>query len=191
MKYLYLLIAFLPSLTFAEPLPKQWHVVTNGEYKAGIEISKNKTKAAFIKSGNVGNDSYSIITQSISCKNYSDNIKISADLKTEYVSERAGIFVKVDGANEIWIDNFKTRPIQGTKDWQRHFSVVPIPENCEQITFGFILVGGGSVWADNFSIESSTEDPTTDYKQPGRIDNPENLNFDKKSHINPHIKRTQ
>ena len=178
MKLLYLILAFFPSLSFAEPLPKQWLVMTNGVYETGIEKESSKGNVAFIRSGNVKNDNYSIVTQTISCGSYKENVKVSADLRTNDVRSRAGLFVKVDGSNSVWIDNFKSRPIMGTTDWSSYVSIVPIPENCKQLTFGFILEGSGSVWADNFNVTSSSENPTTDYRVPARIDKPENLNFD-------------
>ena len=70
----------------------------------------------------------------------------------------------------------QSRPIQGTRDWQKYEIVLDVPDNSLGIAFGFLLVGQGEGWVDDMQLEAVGQDvPTTDYynylpQQPVNLD---------------------
>jgi hypothetical protein len=80
-----------------------------------------------------------------------------------------------------WRDNMDSRPITNTADWRRYEIVLDVPQSATSIAFGFFLWGSGTVWADDFKLERvDASVPRTVGDNGARLDEPRNLNFDRK-----------
>ncbi len=93
---------------------------------------------------------------------YGKNIKISAYIKTQNVSEGyGGIWIRVEGTNRsiISFDNMNDNGVIGTTDWHKISITVPYDsEYSESIYFGGLLTGNGKVWFDDFTIQVDGKD---------------------------------
>jgi beta-lactamase regulating signal transducer with metallopeptidase domain len=92
-------------------------------------------------------------------------VRMSAYIKTENLSERAGMWMRVDGKSEnpLAFDNMNSRPITGTSTWKRYEIVLDVSENAINIAFGVLVAGSGKVWIDDvqFDIVDSKQVQTT------------------------------
>lgn len=105
-------------------------------------------------------------------------VRFRAWLKTSDVVGWAGVWVRVDGADDTGIafDNMQDRPLRGTTDWTRCEVVLDIDEQAASVSFGALLSGAGTVWIDAFTIDPVGEDvPVTDLRKQNQ---PKNLNFE-------------
>ncbi|MFC1884545.1 hypothetical protein ACFL2O_07230 [Thermodesulfobacteriota bacterium] len=92
-------------------------------------------------------------------------LRMTAYVKTQNVSGRAGLWMRVDGPNgkEYSFDNMQNRPIKGDTEWSKYDCILDVPEDSKYILFGLILEGSGKAWVDDFSFETVGSDvPTTD-----------------------------
>ena len=80
-------------------------------------------------------------------------ITASCWLKTKDVIQYAQMWLRIDNANGKMLDiiNYPAQ-LKGTTDWQRYEKTINLPEDAHVIYFGFLLVGKGKVWADDFSL---------------------------------------
>lgn len=109
-------------------------------------------------------------------------IRLSGFLRTENVTAFAGMWMRVDDAagDVLQFDNMSNRPIKGNTNWNYYSLVLDVPENSQVISFGIMLSGHGTVWADQLVFtEISTSIPTTNQEVQHKLhDDPINLSFD-------------
>lgn len=80
-------------------------------------------------------------------------VRLSANLRTERAG-RVQMWMKVAGAGErvLAFDDMQSRPLRGTNRWRRYSIVLQVPANATEISYGFLLAGSGTVWANDFAI---------------------------------------
>ncbi len=87
-------------------------------------------------------------------------------------------------------DNMKDRPIKGTTEWRKYEVVLDVPEEAEDIFFGFLLHGTGRAWVDDITFDVVGRDvATTDLRLEPQINDegpspdlpkePRNLDFER------------
>jgi hypothetical protein len=47
----------------------------------------------------------------------------------------------------------QTRPVRGSTEWTEYEIVLDVPEGSTRITYGFLLIGAGTVWGDDLKVE--------------------------------------
>jgi AraC family transcriptional regulator len=102
--------------------------------------------------------------QKISAEQYKGKvIRLSAIFKTEQVSSRAGIWVRIEDANSsvVGFDNMDNQPLSGDQPWRRYSVILDVPQNADTIAFGSLIIGTGTMWFDSFKLESLGESQAT------------------------------
>ena len=183
----------LPSTLRAE-FPKDW-----GGGGEGYELSRDETvKHGGKASGSVkakdDAKNFGSLTSAFAAEKFKGKrLRMSAWVKTDNIEGFVGLWMRVDGREKIALafDNMQERPIKGTNDWKKYEVVLDIPDQAEEIYFGFLVDGKGQGWVDDFSFEAVGNDvPKTskDDLQPadrvGELNSnlrkePANLDFEK------------
>jgi len=170
--------------------PKGWFVTGNAptDYVFGTDtkIAHAGGKSAYIRAGKnagAGNASVSFasLAQVISPAAYrGKRIRLSGYLRSEDAA-KAQMMMRIDGPGKhvTGFDNMESRPVRGNTDWKRYDIVLDVPDDTVDIFFGFLLVGNGEVWADDFTLESvGHEVPVTGNTPPPLSPVPVNMGFE-------------
>lgn len=177
-------------------LPEGWFVAGNQpkSYKMGTDssITKSGDYSAIIKSLDNKIEGFGTLMQRCSPDKFiGKRIRMSGYIKSENVTEWAGLWVRVDvGKVTVSFDNMHDRSVTGTTDWKKYEIVLDVPTNATAIAYGALLSGTGQIWFDSlkFEIVDKTVEPTgiskecniQDEKKPeGLITEPTNLDFEK------------
>ncbi|HMN46367.1 MAG TPA: hypothetical protein PKE27_17445 [Povalibacter sp.] len=91
-------------------------------------------------------------------------MRFSADVRADSVTEGGGLWMRIDGAaaKMLAFDNMQSRPIKGTRDWQRYSVVLDVADEASAINFGLLMSGKGRLWMDDLKLEPvGTEVPVT------------------------------
>lgn len=74
-------------------------------------------------------------------------------LKTEGVTEFAGLWIRVDGnsGNPVGYDNMRSQGLRGSTDWKEYSIRIPLASNGTYVYFG-VLTEGGTTWADDLEL---------------------------------------
>ncbi|MEN0642367.1 AraC family transcriptional regulator [Alkalicoccobacillus gibsonii] len=155
-------------------------------YEMGIdhEVVHQGKGSAYLKSKTVlDTEEFSTMMQQCKAEKFRNKrIKFSGFIRTQELENLASLWMRVDNAtgDVLQFDNMSNRPIKGTTNWNRYSIVLDVPEQSSVLSFGVILTGKGTVWADHFSFEEVNEDtPTTNLEIHGELqDEPVNLSFD-------------
>lgn len=155
-------------------------------YEMGIdhEVVHQGKASGYLKSKTVlDSTEFATMMQSFKANKFlGKRIRLSSFIRTEEVDTFAGMWMRVDDTmeNVLQFDNMSNRPIKGTTNWNRYSIVLDVPTQSAVISFGIILSGQGTVWADQFTFEEVNENvPTTNLEVHGELlDEPVNLSFE-------------
>jgi len=140
------------------------------------DIKYNNDSSIYLKSIADVKEGFGTIMRNTKPDKYiNKRIKLTGYIKSENVSNWAGMWMRVDGPEHnrsLQFDNMKNRPIKGTNDWTKYEIVLDVPENSTNIAYGVLVAGNGLVWFSNMSLETVTNDiPITNMEpKPETID---------------------
>ena len=116
---------------------------------------------------------------------------MTAYVKTDGAEGWTGLWMRIDGKEKTGLafDNMMGRPVKGTTEWKKYDVVLDVPDEAEEITFGYLVAGKGRGWVDDIAFEAVGKDvPTTGIEaQPmdrqgeiikGLPNEPKNLDFE-------------
>jgi hypothetical protein len=157
-------------------------------YEMGIDkgAGKDGGNAATIKSIDKKIVGFGTLMQQIKPDKYlGKRVRMTGFVKTENVTNWAGLWLRVDQSNSqqpLSFDNMNDRTIKGTTDWTKYEIVLDVPSNASLIAYGALLNGTGQIWFDNIAFEVVDDNvPTTSSlngRKPVTQDEPTNLGFD-------------
>jgi hypothetical protein len=188
-----LILSFAAFMTFgfglSGDMPKGWFKSGNvpDSYKFGSDtiVFKNGHKSSFIESIDKNIDGFATLMQTCSAKNYlGTRIKMTGYIKSENVSDWAGMWLRVDSRTEmksLSFDNMQDRPVTGTSDWTRCEIVLDVPEESGTLNFGALISGIGKIWFDNIKFEildNKTPVVPKEFNAMPVPEKPENLDFE-------------
>lgn len=171
-------------------LPKGWFKAGDSpsKYEMGIDkgAGSDGKNVATIKSIEKKIGGFGTLMQESKVGKYAGKkIKMSAKVKSENVTEWAGLWLRVDqvGSREpLAFDNMQDRAIKGNSDWKKYEIILDVPENASMLAYGCLLAGTGQVWFTNVTFEiigtevKSTE--SNNFKKSNIQSEPTNLNFE-------------
>jgi RNA polymerase sigma factor (sigma-70 family) len=132
------------------------------------DIKHSGNASGLIESTGPALDGFGTFTQGIRAERYrGKRLRLSAYAKSSRASGNAGLWMRVDGKTRspLAFDNMMNRPIRGTTDWKKYEVVLDIPEEAENLFFGFLMAGGGRAWVDDITLETVGKDvKVTDLK---------------------------
>ena len=181
-------LAMLLCLPVRADAPEGWRIAGSrpADFEFGIDthvVHAGSTGSGYIRRVGGSSPGFGTLMQLFNAGNYRDTrVRLSAYLKTER-AQRGQMWLRIDGPGDqvLGFDNMDARPITNTADWRRYEIVLDVPQSATSIAFGFFLSGSGTVWADDFKLERvDTSVPRTVGDNGARLDEPRNLNFDRK-----------
>jgi RNA polymerase sigma factor (sigma-70 family) len=92
----------------------------------------------------------------IPAKYYGKQVKLSGYLKTIDLTGWTGLMLQMTEGVEQLAEgtlNMRDNPIRGDSDWQYYELTAVVPETCQSITYGLILVGAGKVWLSQLEFD--------------------------------------
>ncbi|WP_408641606.1 helix-turn-helix domain-containing protein [Solibacillus palustris] len=155
-------------------------------YEMGIdhEVVHQGVASGYLKSKTVlDSTEFSTMMQTFKANQFvGKRIRLSCFIRTKDVDTYTGMWMRVDDTmgDVLQFDNMSNRPIKGNTNWNRYSIILDVPVQSAVISFGIILAGQGTVWADQFIFEEVNESiPTTNLEVHGELlDEPINLSFD-------------
>ena len=96
---------------------------------------------------------FSTINQVIDIDFAGSTLELRGFLRTENVSEFAGLWMREDGEqNNLAFDNMEGQNLKGTTEWKEYSIVLPLKPEARKLNFGVLLVGTGKAWADDLQL---------------------------------------
>ena len=136
---------------------------TTTDYQLRVDPQGGRGGSSGVRiDGTPGAEGFLGVLQRIDAARYRGRaLRLAAWVRVEGVTGRAALFLRIDGRERrpVEFDNMRDRPIRGARGWERHEIVLPVPKEAVEIAFGGFLVGGGTAWVDDFSLEPVSAEP--------------------------------
>lgn len=72
---------------------------------------------------------------------------------TDVAKGFAGLMMRIDGkSGTLQFNNMQGENLHGTQDWKQYSIKLPYPTGADKIYIGALLVGPGTLWADQFEL---------------------------------------
>lgn len=135
-------------------------------YDMSIDMSQkfNGNPSACIRSTMENPPNFGLVHQTIGAAPYrGKRIKFSGFLKTHDVSDWAALIVRIKGGTKVLgFDNMEDRPVKHDTDWKNYSIVLDVPPNADEIRYGAMLAGNGTMWINGLSLDIvSVDTPVT------------------------------
>lgn len=180
-----LLACALSGVVQAE-MPAGWFAAGSepNDYDMGSEPGTRRPggRHAFIRA-RPESKGFGTMMQAIDAANYrGQRLRLSGYLRTKDAG-KAQMWMRVDGSQQrvLAFDNMETRALKGDNDWKSYAIVLDVPEEAVDVAFGFLLSNQGTIWADDFRLETVGKDvPVTEMSTVPKFGRePVNLDFSK------------
>jgi C-terminal processing protease CtpA/Prc len=80
-------------------------------------------------------------------------VELSGYLRLKDVSGNAGLWMRQDGGGQMLsIENMDSQQVKGTHDWAQYRITLPLNPKAEQLNFGVLVSGTGTLWADDLEL---------------------------------------
>ncbi len=81
-------------------------------------------------------------------------VRFEGEVATQGVEQRAGLWFRAEGAGDetLFFDNMYRRPVRGSTPWTTYAIDAQLPQQTVWISYGILLSGRGTMWADNFRL---------------------------------------
>jgi hypothetical protein len=161
---IYLCLGYVGTVTADQP--KSWGGGGEGYELSRDEAEKHTGKASgCVRSTGDGANGFGTLTQWFRAAEYrGKRLRMTAYVKTDGVEGWTGLWMRIDGKEKtsLAFDNMMGRPVKGTTEWTKYEVVLDLPEEAEEIFFGYLVAGKGRGWVDDISFEAVGKDvPTT------------------------------
>ena len=175
-------LAYVPSAVSAAP-PAGWLLSGSNPdaYEVGTTEAEDGGTVAYLRALEESPIGFGTLMQTISADGHrGQRIRLSGAVRSEEVSNWAGLWMRIDGAEEtpLQFDNMQDRPIVGNSDWQQYHVVLDVPGESLTISFGMLLVGGGELWLDDLRFEEVDESVAVTNGAAPLPTEPANLDFE-------------
>jgi hypothetical protein len=126
-----------PECAFADE-----KIVHGGRWSARIERP----------AGSSGN--FSGISKNLPLAVQGQQITLRAFVRTDSVTNFVAVWIREDGSQpSIAFDSTQRSHINGTTDWTEHVVTVPLKPEATSLSFGVLVSGTGTAWADDLALE--------------------------------------
>ncbi|HSC81407.1 MAG TPA: glyoxalase superfamily protein [Chitinolyticbacter sp.] len=98
---------------------------------------------------------FGTLMQTIKAQAYrGQRLRLRAALRTE-AALSVQMWLRIDSkfTRGIRFDNMDNRPLRGSHEWTTVDIVLQVPEEAEQVSYGFFVTGTGAAWASGFALE--------------------------------------
>jgi C-terminal processing protease CtpA/Prc len=145
------------ALSFEAPasdhIPGGWGGGPPGTIFADDQVVHGGRGSARIERHGDSPDNFSTITKYIPIDFSVTSIELRGFLKTEGVSDFAGLWMREDGeSSALAFDNMQGRQLKGSTPWTEYSIRLPLHPEARNLFFGVLVAGAGKAWADDLQL---------------------------------------
>ena len=134
-------------------VPTGWGGGPPGTFVVDGQIVHGGKWAVRIERDDKSQGAFSTITRMIPIDFAGESLELRGFLRTEGVSEFAGLWMREDGdSGSVAFDNMQSRQLKGTTEWTEYSIKLPLEKSGKRLFVGVLAAGVGKVWADDLHL---------------------------------------
>ncbi|MCE2594782.1 hypothetical protein K6Y31_08125 [Motilimonas cestriensis] len=135
-----------------------WQPFTPGSIEGFKTVDLEGKQVAVLDANATPNQDFIAFHQSLYQRIKGNRITLSGKIKTQDVSEHAGLWLRLDGSTgNLEFDNMIQKPIKGSQEWQEISVTLPLNNRTKSIYFGGLVIGTGKAWFDDLKLSIDDE----------------------------------
>lgn len=135
------------------PALADWHMSPPGTVSADNSVSHSGHWSVRLQPDAKSAHPVSVITRSLPIDFKGGTVELRGYLRLQDVSGSANLWLRQDADGEtLAIKNMQAQQVKGTHDWAQYRIALPINPDAQQLSFGVLVVGTGTLWADDLEL---------------------------------------
>jgi len=137
----------------ADGVPRGWGGGPTGTIAVDGQIVHGGRWSVRIERKDDSPNGFTSLTKMIPIDFTGDKLELLGYLRTENVSDFAGLWMREDDdSGSVAFDNMQRRQLKGTNEWAEYSIVLPLNKTAKRLAFGILASGAGKVWADDLRL---------------------------------------
>lgn len=96
---------------------------------------------------------FSVITRVLPVDFQGTTVELRGFLRLQGVSGFAGLWMREDADRQmLLLENMRSQQVNGTRDWAEYHITLPVNARAQELYFGVLLSGVGTLWADDLQV---------------------------------------
>jgi C-terminal processing protease CtpA/Prc len=130
-----------------------WHAYPPGTVSADNSVSHTGRWSVRLQRDARSAGTFSVITRSLSVDFQGSTVELRGHLRLQDVSGDAGLWLRQDVDGQVVaFKNMQAQQVNGTRDWAQYSIALPINPQAQQLYFGVLVSGTGTLWADDLEL---------------------------------------
>lgn len=130
-----------------------WHAYPAGTVSADDSISHTGHWSVRLQRGAQSAGTFSVITRTLPVDFQGGTVEIRGYLRLQDVSGYAALWLRQDADGQMLsLENMRAQQVKGTRDWAQYSITLPINPQAQQLHFGVLVSGTGTLWADDLEL---------------------------------------
>ena len=161
-----------------------WHANPPGTVSADNSVAHTGHWSVRLQRDTQSAGAFSVIYRPLPIDFQGSTLELRGYIKLQDVSDSAGFWFKqeADGATVAY-QNMQAQQVKGTHDWAQYSITFPINPQAQQLSFGVLAFGTGTVWVDDLELLVDGKPIAEAVSMPVRPGLPADHEFDSSSRI--------
>jgi hypothetical protein len=130
-----------------------WYAYPPGTVSADDRIAHSGRWSVRLQRDAQSAGAFSVITRKLPVDFQGGTIELRGYMRLQDVSDYAGLWIRQDaGGQMLSLENMQSQQAKGTRDWAQYSITLPIDPRADQLYFGVLVGGTGTLWADDLEL---------------------------------------
>jgi len=130
-----------------------WHAAPPGTVSADNSVFHSGKWSVRLERDANSAGGQAVISRSLPVDFAGGVVELRGYLRLKDVSGDAGFWMRQDAdGHSVALRNMQTQQLKGTKDWTQYSLFLPVNPEAQELYFGVIMSGTGTVWADDLEL---------------------------------------
>jgi hypothetical protein len=130
-----------------------WYPGPPGTISADDSVSHTGRWSVRLQRDAKSGSTYSVITRTLPVDFQGGIVELRGYLQLKDVSEYAGLWLRQDANGHVLsLENMQSQQVKGTHDWAQYRVRLPLDRHAQQLFFGVLVSGTGTLWADDLEL---------------------------------------
>ena len=130
-----------------------WHTSPPGTVSADNSVAHSGKWSVRLERDAKSAGGQAVITRGLPVDFAGGVVELRGWLRLKDVSGDAGFWLREDAdGHSVEFKNMQSQQVKGTEDWTQYSLFLPVNAEAQQLYFGVIMSGTGTVWADDLEL---------------------------------------
>lgn len=130
-----------------------WWAIPPGTVSADNSVAHSGMWSVRLQRDAQSAEAFSVITRTLPVDFQGGTVELRGYLRLKDVTGNAGLWLRQDADGKMLsLENMDSQQVKGTHDWAQYRITLPVNPKADQLYFGVLVAGTGTLWADDLEL---------------------------------------